>query len=72
MEISERPACPRFSKNSSPPLSIFSVRDDYKMNDPAGQGGWPGLTIAPTLEGAPSKLRLGGGFLRGRHGVEEF
>jgi len=30
-------------------------------------GGWPGLTIAPTLEGAPSKLRLGGGFPRGMH-----
>jgi hypothetical protein len=27
------------------------------------RGGWPGLTIAPNLEGAPSKLRLGGGFL---------
>jgi hypothetical protein len=23
------------NKNSSPLLSIFSVRDDYKMNDPA-------------------------------------
>jgi hypothetical protein len=25
---------------------------------PFPSGGWPGLTIAPTLEGAPSKLRL--------------
>jgi hypothetical protein len=24
-------------KNSSPQLSIFSVYDDYRMNDPAGK-----------------------------------
>jgi hypothetical protein len=28
------------------------------------------LKIAPTFEGAPSKLRLGGGFLRGLLGWE--
>jgi len=27
------------SKNNSPRLSIFSVRDDYRMNDPAGKAG---------------------------------
>jgi hypothetical protein len=32
----------------------------------AGQGnggGWPSLNFIETLEGAPSKLRLGGGFV---------
>ena len=28
------------------------------------KGGWPGLHIVRTLEGAPSKLRLGGGVPR--------
>ena len=39
------------------------------MSAPRGrldlEGGWPALTIAPTLEGAPFKLRLGGAFLCG-------
>jgi hypothetical protein len=30
--VGERPACPQFSKNSSPLLSIFPVRHDYRMN----------------------------------------
>jgi hypothetical protein len=31
-------------KNSSPLLSIFSVRDDYRMNDPARKA----VLLAPT------------------------
>jgi hypothetical protein len=33
-------------------------------------GGWPALSVVPTLEGAPSKLRLGGGFLCALHDRE--
>jgi hypothetical protein len=44
MEIGERPARPQFSKNSSPLLSIFSLRDDYRMNDPARKA----VLLAPT------------------------
>jgi hypothetical protein len=29
---------------------------------PGEEGGWPTLAHVPTLEGAPSKLRLGGAF----------
>src|SRR5260370_41252554 len=37
-------SAPSFSKNSSPLLSIFSVRDDYRMNDPARKA----VLLAPT------------------------
>src|ERR1700758_2795178 len=33
-------------------------------------GGWPALSVVPTHEGAPLKLRLGGGFLCGLHSWE--
>jgi hypothetical protein len=36
MEIGERPVSPASPKNISPRLSIFSVRNDYRMNESKG------------------------------------
>jgi hypothetical protein len=45
MEIGEHPVRRQVFQNSSPRLSIFSARDDYRMNDPARKAALLALSI---------------------------
>ncbi len=51
----DRRNVPRLScKKNSPPLSIFPLRDDYRMKDPARNV----MLLAPTLGRRPLKERV--------------